>query len=221
MRVVLYAEGPNETGAIEMPPLFARRSRIADDDLGPAHILTRRCVALTTNRDAASIQFQAPLLVRGKSAKGSQLLDSRVLERLLTWTHPKIAPDLAVILVDQDGAEARRTMLKSIVDQRRLPQPPVVIAIAVQEFEAWLLADLKPLIRILDRKLDQLSDLEQWKSGEAKRWLLEQLGRLPADELHQVRRMICLECNLDLIGRSSSSFRSYLDDLRHASKSIA
>jgi hypothetical protein len=133
MRVVLYAEGPNEIGPIEMPPLSGRGSSIANDDLGPAHILTRRCIARVTSRNEHSIHFHAPLRVRAGPSRGSQLLDSKVLERILTWTYPARSPDLAVVLVDADGAESeRRKRLNELVSRRAVAAPPAVVAVAVE-----------------------------------------------------------------------------------------
>jgi len=219
MRIVLYAEGPNETGVVESPPLYAPRARIAEDALGPAHLLTRRAVALVASRDERSIQFQAPLLPRGKPARGSQLLKARTVEQLLTWVHPDLPPDIAILLVDADGSSTRRGELEAVLARRRIVVPPSVVAVAVQEFEAWMLADLGPVQRLVDRNIDPLSDLEKWKPGEAKHALAGFLGG-SRQEQHRAHLDICGTCDLNTVARNSSSFRRYLDELRRACSSI-
>jgi len=162
MRVVLYAEGPGETGTVEMPPLYARRSRITEDALGPAHVLTRRCIARITEHDERSIQFQAPLMPRGKPARGSQLIDPRTLAKLLTWTHPDMPPDLVILLVDADGSDSRRSELESAVETRPMSVPPAVVALAVQEFESWLLPICS---RCVESQVETSTRFQTWRLG--------------------------------------------------------
>src|SRR5581483_11436552 len=111
---------------------------LGEDHRGPAHELIRRCVA----RDAAvplpAVLFQCPLRARGRHPKGSDLLDRRTLRQLLTWPAPHRRPDLAIVLVDQDGAPDRRMTLRQLTEGISLPH---VIAVAIQEFDAWLIAD--------------------------------------------------------------------------------
>ncbi len=221
MHVVLYAEGPGETGPVEMPPASAARSRISEDALGPAHVLTRRCIARAAGRDESWIEFQAPLfLPRGKPARGSQLLVPRTLVKLLTWTHPVLAPDLAIVLVDADGSTSRLSDLESTIAGRAMVVPPAIVAVAVQEFETWLLADLQPLRRITSQRIDALPDLEASAPGQAKHALLSHLATSP-DEQQAARLEICRSCDLDMVERSSSSFRRYLGELRRVCATIA
>jgi hypothetical protein len=221
MRVVLYAEGPNETGLTERPPLSGRGSSIVDDDLGPAHLLTRRCIDHVTKHKLPSIQFHAPLRLGAASARGSHLLDPKRLEELLTWVHPARTPDLAVVIVDADGAEsARRKTLNEVISQREVFLPPTVVAIAVEEFESWLVADQHPINRALGHEIDAL-DLKNWRPGKAKSWLMRRLAGVGAKEQEQIRRTLCQDCDLDVISNSSPSFTRFLDDLKMTCKSIA
>src|SRR5581483_5556495 len=94
---------------------------LGEDHRGPAHELIRRCVA----RDAAvplpAVLFQCPLRARGRHPKGSDLLDRRTLRQLLTWPAPHRRPDLAIVLVDQDGAPDRRMTLRQFTEGISLP----------------------------------------------------------------------------------------------------
>ncbi len=218
MRVVLYAEGPNETGFVESPSAHDRRV-LSAEELGPGHVLTRRVIVHATGRDELPVRFAAPLLHRGRIATGSQLLDFHVLPRLLTWGEPKLAPDLVIVLVDSDGVTARRSQLRSIVDGMGSALP-VVVAVAVQEFEAWCFADTKLWNRIVGSVVDQPGDPEKWKPGEAKQRFTSLISSSKAEQ-HAVRLQLAQEIDLDSIERTCSSFRQFLDDLKHANKAIA
>ena len=103
IRVVVYAEGANELyGELVLP--IAPRSTLTDEELGAAHALVRRTIESRAPAAAHGIQFEEPLrLVPSlRRPRGSDLLDRKSLRRLLTWG-PHSRPDLAVVLVDEDG----------------------------------------------------------------------------------------------------------------------
>lgn len=213
MRVVLYAEGPNEAG-VEGPPTYSRRRTLADDALGPAHVLTRRAIAHAMGRDPRSIRFEPPILHRARTAVGSQLLDARILPRLLTWLDLSQEPELAIVLVDADGDKKRRLALLTMIE-RRASLMPVVVAVAIQEFEAWLLADVKLWNEILGHVVDHPGNPETWKEGNAKeRWMSLVSGSSKGP--HEIRLRLAAEMNLDVVEATCASFRQFLQDLREA-----
>lgn len=213
MRVVLYAEGPNEAG-VEGPPSYDRRRPLPDEELGPAHVLSRRAIARATGRDPRSIRFEPPLLHLGRAAVGSQILDGKVLPRLLTWADPAQAPELAIVLVDGDGEKKRRSTLQAVVE-RRGSFMPVVVAVAVQEFEAWLLVDVKLWNELVEHVVDHPGNPESWNAGDAK----ERWTSLVSDSKrgqHMTRLRLAAEMDLDVVERTCASFRQFLEDLREA-----
>ena len=138
MRVVVYAEGSREdSGSRVALPLPG--DALPEAALGPAHVLVRRCLVELV--PMSEVRFDVPLRTRGRRARGSDLLHGPTVRRLLTWATPMAKPDLAVVIVDADGEANRHVALRHILSSRREPQPPAVIGVAVQEFEAWLIAD--------------------------------------------------------------------------------
>ncbi len=137
MRVVLYAEGARETwGTVR--PAAAALEQLDDEELGPAHVLVRRCLKNQPDVQPSDIRFLAPLPLGGRPARGSQLLNPGNLKRLLAFSDPQRQPDLCVVLVDQDGEKSRRSTLEKILTGQPMR---TILAVAIREFEAWLIAD--------------------------------------------------------------------------------
>lgn len=143
LRVVLLAEGNGEVG-----PNAQRGpgSPIDPDDWAPGHALLARAIAARSKIPQGAVQFLEPLRTgRGAVAKGSNLLHDRTLRQLLSYL-PANRPDLVIVLVDSDGASSRKRQLEIVVSD--LPGAKLV-AVAVNEFESWLLSDGAALASVL------------------------------------------------------------------------
>lgn len=218
VRVVLLAEGFGETGGV-VTLLPAPGQRLDEAMLGPAHTLVARALAQTWNVPTATVRFEAPLrTTRGTIARGGELLDRGILRRILLWAKPTQRPDLAIVLVDADGTRDRKTVLTRHTND--LPGNRL-IAVAVQEFEAWLLADEQALRRVLGGDIPSASAPEALRPGEAKK-RLNDLCDARAGEgdrkrfRREVRQGLGADASLDAIGRACPSFMDFLDDLRAA-----
>ncbi len=138
-------------------------SPLSEAQLGPVHILVRRCLD-------DEVTFEAPLRSRGRIPRGSNLLNAAVLRAVLTWPTVQQRPDLAVVLVDEDGAVGRRPKLESAV--AGLPVVSVV-GVAVREFESWLLGDIRAVSKAVHKPVAEPANIEGLKPGEAKRLLAD------------------------------------------------
>jgi hypothetical protein len=148
-RVVIYAEGPGELAGRKRYDR-APGSPLTEMELGAAHLLVRRCLDRCRNLSPESIIFEEPLRTpRGPRARGSMLLDEGTLRPLLTWPQ-STRPHLAVVLVDADGKQGRQQELESFVEGL---STQVAIGVAIQEFEAWLIADAEALKSVLHKPL--------------------------------------------------------------------
>lgn len=168
MRVVLYAEGAGETaGAGGLG--WHTNSPLDEDSLGAAHELVRRCLSREEGGPVprAAVQFQGPLrIARGRIPRGSDLLDRENLRTLLTWLQPGLQPDVVVVLVDEDGEPARKKTLEGYVADL---DGAKVIAVAIREFEAWLVADEAVAGKVMGETLARTKDPETMGRGEAKK----------------------------------------------------
>jgi hypothetical protein len=171
--------------------------------------LVRRCLHGILDE----LRFDAPLRSRGAVARGSSLHDSTTLRRLLTWALPEMTPDLAIVLVDEDGQPNRRTVLRQHVDGRRLAHPPVAIGTAAPEFEAWLIADHTAVRNVLGIRFD--TPPEELAPRQAKTllngWISE--SHRNADDF-AARLELAAKCDLDNVASRSRSFRAFRDELR-------
>ena len=214
MRMVVCAEGAWELkGAAGHSP--APGQRIAEEALGAAHLLVRRVLVERCGQATGQIQFEAPLRVGGRAARGSDLRDRTSLRRLLTWPRPDARPDLSVVLVDADGDRQCSTTLQAHVSD--LPFPPV-IGVAVQEFEAWLIADHANAASILGRSLNAPPAPEGLERGHAKRHLQSWVdSKAERDQ----RKALVLALNLEQVERSCRSFAAFSRALQHAAPTAA
>jgi hypothetical protein len=123
-----------------------------------------------------------------------------------------------VVLVDEDGDRSRKTRL--VEHTADLPGTRV-IAVAVREFEAWLLADESALREVLDGEVETTTAPEEMPRAEAKRRFGElcDAGRGDANRKthqHDMRHAVCRSADLEAIARRCQSFSAFLDDLRAA-----
>lgn len=214
LRVVLHAEGGLETtGSITVQ--LAPGQRLDDASLGAAHLLLRRALCRVRQLPEADIQFEVPLrLPQGRIARGSDLLVEANLKRLLQWPRPEMRPELAVVMVDRDGETQRGESLRAVI--ARLQVPPLrVVAVAVEEFEAWLIADGAALNVVLRTTVDATPDPEGLPRTVAKRRLrewIERSGRSPEETL--VRRELAARIDLETLGVRCGSYRAMEHELR-------
>jgi hypothetical protein len=112
------------------------------------------------------------------------------------------------------GTTAASSKLKSHVDGIALP--PVVIAVAIQEFESWLLGDHPAVQSITATSFDQPKEPESMAPGEAKGLLSKWLTQAPNLGMEQARRELAQRCDLDRVCRRCPSFATLVKDLRAA-----
>jgi hypothetical protein len=161
------------------------------------------------------VVFEAPLRVRARLARGSDLLDRRTLRQLLSW--PVNQPDLAVVLVDQDGEPTRKLTLQAHLSAA--PPLPVqrVVGVAVEEFEAWLISDMDAVRMVLGGDLAEPRSPEKLEPRAAKQLLRGWISASRRDE-PLIRSDIAKTCSwarsrriLDHSRRSSRTFDMPVD----------
>jgi hypothetical protein len=134
-------------------------------------------------------------------------LVKRTLRQLLSWAKPELQPDLAIVLVDQDGDASRRKLLDSVPTML-----PVVLAVSVREFEAWLIADEAALSAAASLDVPRFPAPDRMKPGEAKKHLADVCGR-SSEDAHAIRSTIARKCDLDAVCRRCRSFDRFCRDL--------
>jgi len=138
MRIVLYAEGAAEDAVGGSPPPTPREI-LRPEELGAAHVLVSRMVERNSKIPAAAVQFVGPLRLGIRPVRGGDLLREKNVRRLLSWPPSDRLPDLAVLLIDDDGKKRRNEISAWVRDVT----VEAVVAVPVQEFEAWLIADVE------------------------------------------------------------------------------
>jgi hypothetical protein len=216
IRVVVHAEGSKETGAITLRPRPG--SALTEDQLGAAHIRVRRSLVADTGAPEAAIRLVEPLrLPTGRVARGSSLLDRDSLRKLLAWPVRETRPDLAVLIVDADGKPDRR---RALCEWTRDAMFQPVIGVAVQEFEAWLVADDVAVGTALRSGFPTPAEPESMAPGEGKRLLEAAIARLGADS-QQVRRTVASLADLDRVAKRAPAFQRFRSDLAAAVQGLS
>jgi hypothetical protein len=212
LRVVVYAEGPGElSGSRSFQP--APGTPLAEEELGSAHLLVRRCLEKTRSLTPDTVRFEEPLRTsRGRLARGSLLHSRDTLRPLLFWAGPVKQPDLALVLVDADGDDERQSLLDSAIEGVPVE---AVVAVAIQEFEAWLVADPDALKVVLRQPLASPKPPEKPSRRQAKellhRWCEQHAHSRDAAEL---RRDLARQCDLDTLAQKCTAFASFLRKLQ-------
>lgn len=187
--------------------------KLSEEQLGPAHFLLRRAIASARSLRTSEIVFEegqrAVIGRRPRVPRGSDLLKRRVFRTILSWPTPRGQPDLAVVLVDRDEDSKRASKLRRYCDELR---SPVVVAVAVKEFEAWLVADDASVGRVLGTKFPTLAKPETLSVGEAKDSLRAAIARSEIGAM-DARRRIATECDLAIVAKRCRSFTRLLKDL--------
>jgi len=203
LSVTLIAEGAGEDRGARPNhlPQPDPGEALVDEELGAGHLLFRRAIAHARSLPEDAVRFHAPLRLRsGRLARGSDLLVSNRVKQLLTYP-PGPAPDLALVLVDADGEPSRFDEVSRVA--RRSTRPAAVIAIAVQEFEAWLVADPSACATLgMD---DPPTAPELLQPGHAKQWLARQTAR---EHQSTRRRDLARTLNLDTLASRCPAFET-------------
>lgn len=186
-------------------------SEIPLDALGPAHVLLMRIAAANASvGQSPELRFEAPLRrPDGRVARGSDLHRAATLGKLLRYPTHRRRPDLAIILVDEDGVSVRRKQLTSALAGIRVP--PHLLAVAVREFESWLIADHKALSEVAQTKVEPNDAPDRLDPGQAKEKLR---GLLAGVDERVGRRQLAERLDLDLVGTRSKSFQRFCNDVR-------
>jgi hypothetical protein len=207
LRIVVYGEGPGESG-------FATRRtpghRLSEEDLGAAHILCRRVLVDLGAVPHAAVVFEAGLRLRGRVPTGSDLHGPSELRKLLAFVSSP--PDLVVVLIDSDGrATERRRLVESI--PFRATAPRFVLGVAVEEFESWLVADAAAVTAAVQREVSTTPDPESFAPGRAKEIWAGYVAHLDKDRRARARLDVALHLRLDELRRRCRSFESFSDQL--------
>lgn len=210
VRVVVYAEGSRETGDSafsSLPP----GHELPETTLGPAHWLIRR---IAGDRE---LRFDVPLPLRGRRVRGSDLRHPRNVRQLATWASPETEPQLAVFFVDSDGDPSILRKLELELESRSRRRPPAVVAVPIQEFEAWLICDVAVLRKIAGSG-DATKDPESMSPGEAKGVLESRLSTSGSDIRAQraQKTAIVRSMDLDAVSKRSRSFEQFRKALLRA-----
>lgn len=136
-----------------------------------------------------------------------------MLRRLLTWLEPNRRPDLAVVLVDRDGDKRRKNLLQNNLVGIATTH---VVAVAREEFEAWLVADEEAVAAALQTQFSRTKAPENMGPTEAKELLASTIGKLckSQGEQLQMRRLIAERCSIEGLCRRCSAFSDFFKDLR-------
>ena len=213
LRVAVHAEGSRETGAFGLRPRPG--DPLGPERLGPAHVLVRRCLVEGSELPEGAVRFVEPLrTATSRVARGSDFLNRPTLRRLLTWLDPAIRPDLAVIIVDADGDAGRRARLAECVADLPLPR---VVSVAVQEFEAWLIADSAAVSGALGRPFETPPAPETLRPRAAKALLGKAVAEAGASDA-EARLSIAHLATLDGIAKRCPAFAALRADLGAASR---
>lgn len=215
MRVVLYGEGTGELGGT-LTQLPTPGRPLENEMLGAAHIIVKRALCELAGRDPSGIRFDSPQRVRGRLPRGSDLLHAASLRQLTVWPWPEQKPELVVVLVDADGEKQRRTLVQGHLAAATVP---AVVGVAIQEFEAWLIADSGAVSEFLgcEPPIDpsRLSNPERLSPREAKSILQQWIaGSENAPEEERVtRRRIAGSIDLEVLRSRCKAFADFVSEL--------
>ena len=215
MRIVLLAEGGGEASGLSglRKGPKAPGTALDSEELGAGHWLIQRVLEDRCRIPENAVRFEMPLRTKhGRQARGSDLINPRILRQLLTPLQAELVPNLFVILVDQDG---KRDRGKQLADwTQTITTTPKVIGVAIKEFEAWLIADVKTVRNISGSSIQVDKNPEDLPCRQAKDKLTKCLGS--SDNKKQLRINIARECNIELLESQCSAFLAFSKDLQKA-----
>ncbi len=190
-------------------PLRGPLSTIPVEDWGPGHVLFARAIASRSAVPRAALRFTEPLRTgRGAIARGSALHGKTL--RILINYQPVDRPDLIIVLVDADGDTSRKRFLEGLVSD--MPGTKL-IAVAVQEFEAWLLSDGKALAGVLATQPAQVPQHPENLAPSEAKALLHTMSSA-AEDAALVRLSLAEQLDLEAVAKKCPSFAACLDELK-------
>ncbi|MFB6265310.1 MAG: DUF4276 family protein [Bradymonadaceae bacterium] len=120
------------------------------------------------------------------------------------------------MLVDNDGKTGRKERLEGFIEELRR-QVERLIAVSVEEFEAWLIADTSAVISTLSATIDKVGDPESLELGEAKSRLQGGIADHTDDEdEHSIRQTLVRELDLQRVADRCEAFETFVRDLETA-----
>jgi hypothetical protein len=206
VRVVLYAEGAGDAPrGFDDSPAWA----IAEDDLGPAHVLVRRALARARGAPEPAVTFRGRYRDEdGGHLTGSDLLDRDRREKLSVLHElADDRVDLVLFLIDRDG-EAPRTP-DHLATGWTAPTP-LVVGVPREELEAWLLGDATGVSARLSTAPPARP--EELEPGAAKAWLQARVADVVGpgrDAAREVRADLARRADLDRLDRACPSFAAF------------
>lgn len=176
-------------------------------------MLVRRLLELKVGIPERAVRFDAPLRVRARSHRGSDLLNPSELARLCTWGRPDLAPDLVVVLVDRDGDGARRAAMEATVSE--LGPPPVVVGVAEEEFEAWLLTDVDAVHAAVGAQppASGAAEAKGWLEGLLTQKVRDVDERIRGAKRRELRKQIAGQMDLEHALKTNSSLGRLVENL--------
>lgn len=227
LRITVYAEGATErTGLDKDTRLQSRPAEILpEEQLGPVHILIKRVISSPHLKQEPKIDFLTMNRIvedRGKPRphfripRGGDISNVKYIRQFLTNIMAKSNTHMVIIVFDADGNPGlKREIEDKIAD---IPTPHV-IGMAIQEFEAWLIADQKTIVDRLKSNLNQSTDPEKMKRGEAKKlynkWLNDSDDPEDITTSSEIRIHIARNCNLEILKKRCPSIEQFTRDINN------
>jgi hypothetical protein len=118
-----------------------------------------------------------------------------------------------VVVVDADGDNQKASRLRQTAES--ISGQPTIIAVAVQEFQAWLLADDAALASALGTSVQPIVSPEALAPRAAKQQLMTLLAAR-GTEGRLLRRELARTLQLEQLRNRCPSFNDFLQDLRAA-----
>lgn len=192
MRVLLVSEGKHELGA--------------GGDSGALAILLRRMSSDVDNIECRRFKD----LPRGYYGKGG-----RLFRRAMDWLieAQKRGFDALVIVVDQDGKDKRLRDFEAVQSHLKYTVKRA-LGIAVQKFDAWMLADESALTEVLGHPVNRQPDVESIRRPKVVcNALLDQSET--AMSLTEMYARLAKRANLDvLVERAPRGFAPFAERVR-------
>lgn len=217
MRIVVFCEGTAESGALRRS-FVSPNQPLPEEQIGPAHLLVQRCISREWGLTRDDMQFTSPPLLvshrrNPRLPVGSDLRTGKNLIRLLrAWVREADVPDLALILIDQDGDRQIRTELQNAI---RADSPCIrwILAVAIEEFESWLLADASALSQVFSNGA-RIQRPEELGPRRAKTRITGFQPIDPTSTLPTRHRRIVELMDLEIVREACPSFADFLRDLK-------
>lgn len=138
-----------------------------------------------------------------------------MMKRALSWLRyaQNEKYDALVVVIDHDGDNKR---IRSISDAQENPifNLPRAMGVAIQKFDAWILADEKALSQVLGVPINCQPDPEELRDPKARFAELKELGTTD-DSGRALYAKVCKQVDLDLLARRCPrGFKPFGDRVR-------